>query len=90
MKAIVATKKVYLPELPLEGHDPAAARKGERSVYWPDGNDYLATLIYAYESLRPGNGVEGPAILEGEYTTVVVPPAMRFSIDERGLGILER
>jgi N-methylhydantoinase A/oxoprolinase/acetone carboxylase beta subunit len=33
--------------------------------------------------------VEGPAIVESEYTTLVVPPAMRFSIDERGLGILE-
>jgi N-methylhydantoinase A/acetophenone carboxylase len=39
--------------------------------------------------LKPGNRLEGPAILEGEYTTVVVPPAMNFSIDERGLGILE-
>jgi N-methylhydantoinase A/acetophenone carboxylase len=39
--------------------------------------------------LKPGNRLEGPAILEGEYTTVVVPPAMKFSIDERGLGILE-
>ena len=50
---------------------------------------FVATPIYAYESLKPGNRLEGPAILEGEYTTVVVPPAMNFSIDERGLGILE-
>jgi N-methylhydantoinase A/oxoprolinase/acetone carboxylase beta subunit len=33
--------------------------------------------------------VEGPAIVEGEYTTLVVPPALHFSIDDRGLGILE-
>ena len=89
LKAIVATKKVYLPELPLEGHDPSFARKGERQVYWSEGNDYRDTPLFTYESLRPGNVVEGPAILEGEYTTVVVPPEMRFSIDERGLGILE-
>jgi N-methylhydantoinase A/acetophenone carboxylase len=73
----------------LEGRDPAAARKGERQVYWQDASDYRATPVYAYESLRPGNVVEGPAILEGEYTTVVVPPAMRFSINDRGLGIME-
>jgi N-methylhydantoinase A len=39
--------------------------------------------------LCPGNVVEGPAVVEGEYTTLVVAPTMRFSIDERGLGILE-
>jgi len=90
LKAIVATQKVYLPELPLEGRDPSFAGKGERPVYWPEANDYLDTPLFTYESLRPGNVVEGPAILEGEYTTVVVPPGMRFSIDERGLGLLER
>jgi N-methylhydantoinase A/acetophenone carboxylase len=39
--------------------------------------------------LRPGNVVEGPAVIEGEYTTVVVPAPMHLRIDERGLGILE-
>ena len=90
LKAIVPTRKVYLPEMPLEGRDPSGSRKGERAVYWPEVNDYRATPIFGYESLLPGNVVEGPSILEGEYTTVVVPPAMTFSVDERGLGILER
>lgn len=90
LKAIVPTEKVYLPKMVLEGHDPAAARKGERLVYWAEANDYRLTPIFTYESLRPGNAVDGPAILEGEYTTVVVPPAMHFSIDEQGLGILVR
>jgi hypothetical protein len=31
----------------------------------------------------------GPAVVEGEYTTLVVPEPLRFSIDEHGLGILE-
>jgi N-methylhydantoinase A/acetophenone carboxylase len=89
LKAIVPVQQINLPKLPLEGSDPAAARKGERPAYWADAKDYRPTPVYAYELLRPGNRLEGPAILEGEYTTVVVPPGMRFSIDERGLGILE-
>ena len=89
LKAIVPTKKVELPKLTLEGHNPAAARKGSRPVYWPTDKDFRDTSIFSYEALRPGNVVEGPAVVEGEYTTLVVPPAMRFSIDERGLGILE-
>jgi N-methylhydantoinase A/oxoprolinase/acetone carboxylase beta subunit len=89
LKAIVPTKKVELPKLTLEGHNPAAARKGSRPVYWPTDKDFRDTSIFSYEALRPGNVVEGPAVVEGEYTTLVVPPAMGFSIDERGLGILE-
>lgn len=89
LKAIVPTKKSYLPAMNREGPDPGAARKGERSVYWTEAGDFRPTPIFSYESLRPGNTVEGPAVLEGEYTTVAVPPRMRFSIDERGLGVLE-
>jgi N-methylhydantoinase A/acetophenone carboxylase len=89
LKAIVTTPKVELPTMALEGKDPSAARKGERPAYWPEEKAFRPTPTFAYESLRPGNVVEGPAIVEGQYTTMVVPPRMRFSIDERGLGILE-
>ncbi|HYL85316.1 MAG TPA: hydantoinase/oxoprolinase family protein [Candidatus Angelobacter sp.] len=89
LKAIVPTKKVELPKMKLEGSDPSAARKGERPVYWPGGKGFHTTPIFGYEALRPGNVIEGPAVVEGEYTTLVVPGAMTFSLDERGLGILE-
>jgi N-methylhydantoinase A/oxoprolinase/acetone carboxylase beta subunit len=89
LKAIVTTPKVHLAKLPLEKSDPSAARKGERPAYWSEARDFRPTPVFAYDSLRPGNVVQGPAIVEGEYTTMVVPPLMRFSIDERGLGILE-
>jgi N-methylhydantoinase A/oxoprolinase/acetone carboxylase beta subunit len=89
LKAIVSTPKVEMPKLPLEGSDPSAARKGERPVYWPEPKDFRPTPIFTQESLRPGNVIPGPAVIEGEYTTIVVPPSMRFSIDERSLGILE-
>jgi N-methylhydantoinase A/acetophenone carboxylase len=89
LKAIVTTPKVVLPKLPLEGKDPSGARKGERPAYWPEEKGFRPTSTFAYEGLRPGNLVEGPAIVEGQYTTMVVPPGMRFSIDEHGLGILE-
>jgi N-methylhydantoinase A/oxoprolinase/acetone carboxylase beta subunit len=90
LKSIVPTKKVNLPTMKLEGSDPSAARKGERPVYWSEMRDYQVTLIFTYEDLRPGNDIHGPAVMEGEYTTVVVPPSMHFRIDERGLGILEQ
>jgi N-methylhydantoinase A/acetophenone carboxylase len=89
LKAIVHTEKVQLPKLTLEKPDPSGARKGERPVYWAGDSDFRTTPVFSYEALRPGNILEGPAIIEGEYTTMVVPPSMRFSVDDRGLGILE-
>ncbi len=89
LKAVVPTKKVSLPKMPLEGADPKAAHKGRRPVYWPDKKDYSPTNIYSSEKLRPGNVIGGPAVVEGQYTTLVVPSSMTFSIDQHGLGILE-
>ena len=89
LKAVVPVRKIELPTMKLEGASAAAARKGERSVYWPSAKDFQTTPVYANDLLRPGNVIEGPAVVESEYTTLVVPPSMRFSIDERGLGILQ-
>ena len=89
LKAIVATKKVELPRMKLEGRDASASRKGERSILWAGGKSYESTAIYTYESLRPGNVIDGPAVVESEYTTLVVPYSMKFSMDEHGLNILE-
>ena len=89
LKAIVPTKKVSLSKLPLQASNPDDALKGTRPVYWEDKKDFSDTKIYAFEKLRPGNVIPGPAVVEGEYTTLVVPFPMRFSIDEHGLGILE-
>jgi N-methylhydantoinase A/acetophenone carboxylase len=89
LKAIVPTKKVSLLKLPLEKSNPEAALKGSRPVYWPEQKDFSTTKYYAFEKLRPGNVVPGPAVVEGEYTTMVIPFPLRFSIDEHGLGILE-
>ena len=89
LKAVVPVRKIELPTMKLEGASAAAARKGERPVYWPSAKDFQTTPVYANDLLRPGNVIEGPAVVESEYTTLVVPPSMRFSIDERGLGILQ-
>jgi N-methylhydantoinase A/oxoprolinase/acetone carboxylase beta subunit len=85
----VPTKKITLPQLGLEKSDPQAALKGTRPVYWPDQKGFSATKYYAFEKLRPGNVVPGPAVVEGEYTTMIVPFELQFSIDKHGLGILE-
>ena len=88
LKATVITEKMDLPAYPLDGPDPAAARTRSRSAYWPELGSRTDTDVFAFDALRPGNVVLGPAIVEMEFSTIVVPPGQQLRVDEHGLGIL--
>jgi N-methylhydantoinase A/oxoprolinase/acetone carboxylase beta subunit len=89
LKATVVTEKMALPVHELRSADPSSARTGSRSAYWPELGQRAETDVFAFDSLRPGNTVTGPAIVEMEYSTIVVPPGQELRIDQHGLGILE-
>ena len=42
----------------------------------------MKTDIYDYVRLKAGNVVNGPAIIEGPTTTIVVPPNQKATVDE--------
>ncbi len=88
LKAIVPSHKVDLVARELHGRDPEAARKDSRPAYWPGIKGWMETPVYHQDQLLPGNEVAGPAILESEYTTVVIPPEMMYRVDTYGLGIM--
>jgi len=88
LKAIVPSHKVELVARELQGRDPEVARKGSRSAYWPAIKEWIETPVYDQDKLLPGNEIAGPAILESEYTTVVIPPQMVYGVDAYGLGIM--
>ena len=89
LKAIIPTQKPTMQELPLSGEDAGSAKKGNRSAYWPELKTRVDTDVYQFEKLEPGNRIEGPALIEAEFTTIVIPPGQLFHIDSRGLGLLE-
>jgi N-methylhydantoinase A/acetophenone carboxylase len=89
LKATVPTEKLVLPEHPVQGADPSAAKTRSRSAYWPELSGRVETDVFAFDSLQPGNVVTGPGIVEMEYSTIVVPPGQQLRIDTHGLGILE-
>ncbi len=89
LRVTVPTWKPDVPEHAMQGSDPSAALSGHRKAYWPEINTWADTPIYVFEQMQSGNVVEGPAIAEAEFTTIVIPPGQRFSIDKHGLGILE-
>lgn len=88
LKVTVPTPRPPLPVLPLQPQDATAARTSKRRVWWP-GPGWTETSIYEADALQPGHRIDGPGIVEAPLTTVVVPPGMRYTIDQHGLGLLQ-
>ena len=61
--------------------DPAAARTGERPVYFREFGGFAPTPVYRREMLMPGNIVPGPAIIEAIDTTVLLHPGQSARVD---------
>lgn len=78
------------PEMPTfasVGDDPSSALKTHRQVYWDGG--FRETPVYDYERLGSGNVVQGPAIIESESTTYVLPVGAGLTVDRYRNGIIE-
>jgi N-methylhydantoinase A/oxoprolinase/acetone carboxylase beta subunit len=87
--ARVSTVKPKLRKHELSGKRPdAEASKGTRPVFqrgkWTDAD------IWRMESLKPGNQIDGLAVVEASNTTLFVPPEWRVRIDEYDIYWLER
>lgn len=88
MRGMVATQKPVLPEDPEGGPTPPPeARLGTRKLYrhkvWHDAD------VWQMESLKPGNHITGPAIIESDATTFVVPKGFATTLDKHRLFHLQ-
>jgi N-methylhydantoinase A/oxoprolinase/acetone carboxylase beta subunit len=89
IRATVAMPKPAVRRFPLTGRDPSAARAGRRPAFWPRIG-WHDTDVYARDLLQPGNGFDGPGLVEAHDTTIVVEPGWSFTVDEFGNGIIRR
>jgi N-methylhydantoinase A/oxoprolinase/acetone carboxylase beta subunit len=83
-----AMPKPPLTKLALDGPAASHALKGERPVAW--GSKKGSAKIYRWESLRPGNRLEGCAVLEGAQSTYFVPEGWALEMDAFGNAKLQR
>ena len=84
MRGTVPIKKPMIPKEELQSETPPEEAKiGTRKFYrkkrWVDAQ------LYHMESLRPGNRVKGPAIIESDATTFVVPDGFETWLDAHRL-----
>ncbi len=76
--------------LPQSSADPAAARKGERPVYYSEIAEFVPTPVYDRYLLCAGMQIPGPAIVEERESTIVVRPNMEATVDAYGSVRLAR
>ena len=76
--------KPPVPEAEPAPPDPSAAALPSRRVFWPEEGGWIETPIYDGPVLRPGNALDGPAVIEQPGTTVVVPAGARAELDRYG------
>lgn len=84
---IVAWGKIAKPELPLivaDGDSAKAAQTGVRPVYFEETKGFTPTAIYRRSELRAGTSFDGPAIVEQQDTTTVIPPRSQCTVDPYG------
>lgn len=84
MRGYVITQKPVIPEQKEHGKTPdPSAKLGTRKFYrhkkWVDAD------VWSMEKLQPGNEVIGPAIVESDATTFVVPKGFATTLDKHRL-----
>jgi acetone carboxylase, beta subunit len=87
---VVVTGSAHV-EKPALPNEPEAAGtpepKGERRVWWRDG--WAETPIYEQDTIRAGNEILGPAVIESPADTFAIPPGRRVRLDGRRIFHLE-
>jgi N-methylhydantoinase A len=82
-RAIAVGRLDTVPESNGNGNAAAVAiePRGSREIYL---GEPLQADVYAAEDLVPGAEIAGPAVVEGELTTVVLAPGDKLEADESG------
>jgi N-methylhydantoinase A len=86
LKAVAVERKPALPRPSRRG--AGGGRLGARKAFFR--GRYVATPVWDGPRLVPGQAVLGPAIIEEPFTTIVVYPGQRASIDAYGNCVIAR
>lgn len=85
-----ASSPVAHPQLAASkpgGENPEKALKEYRNVYWKGG--FTGTPIYGQSKLEHGNIITGPAVIESDDTTILVPGGKKYTVDQLLNGVIE-
>jgi N-methylhydantoinase A len=81
LMAIGRSPKLKLQAKQIEGTDASAAIKGRREAYFGAERGFIEVPVYHGPTLRPGNEIAGPVIIETPHTTIVIYPGEQARVD---------
>jgi N-methylhydantoinase A/oxoprolinase/acetone carboxylase beta subunit len=83
VEGIGRIEEVELPELGVANGQPATPTS-EREVWFEASSGMVMSKVYSRPSLLAGHTVPGPAVIEQEDSTVLVPPGQNGRVDKAG------
>jgi len=87
--AVGHVDKTGLQKKQIGEKDPFYALKNKRKIYFEEYAKFVDIPIYDREKLKPGNLIEGPAVIEERITTIVVHPNWNAHVDSFNDIIME-
>jgi N-methylhydantoinase A len=81
LRAWIPMEKLNLAQGELAPRREPLAPTASRRAYFDDGGGFVDCPIYQRLDLRPGDALEGPAIVDQMDATTVVPPRFRATVD---------
>lgn len=82
VKGIGKLNKPALIRHEFSSADSTGALKGKREVYLNNEESFQFINVFLREKLKPGNKVDGPAIIEANDTTVFIDYFQQIMVDE--------
>jgi N-methylhydantoinase A len=90
VQAIGLTAKPFYASETWAGVDAGAAFKGRRGAYIPETGKFAEVPVYDGHRMRPGNRIDGPAMIEEETTAIFVSSSFDCVVDGYGSFALFR
>ena len=79
---------VRMPRIPSGDDGDKGTVVEQRQVFFEEASGYVPCPVYRRNGLRPGESLEGPAILDGMDSTVIINPGWDALIDDYGNCIM--
>jgi N-methylhydantoinase A len=75
-------------QAPQNGGSRTITSDSVRQVYWPEEAAWVPTAVHDGRELKPGDRINGPAVVELPYTTIAVADSNRLTLDAGGNYVL--
>jgi N-methylhydantoinase A len=84
VRVIAMTAPVHLGKIESGGESADGARKADRRCYFGRAVGWQMTPVYDGAALFNGNRISGPALIEEESSTILVPAGAQARVDQFG------